>query len=481
MFRSALGSWRHRSTGLCVSLVVLVLSACASEGSTDDIAEEPITSPTTSSSNSDGSESGTPMPIGLPSSTGGDPTPTGASSQTADAMMPTSSPSSPSSPASPSMAGQTPTTPATTDDNPSTGAGGAGPDVTTGEGGASGGSGAGEGQDVDAGGSMPPGDPTQPQPAVDDDGCPRSLEGWGSVSGDGVQTTTGGGDAAPVRATSASELSGYASDGMPRVIEIEGTINVPRLEIRSNKTLVGVGADAQINGGLVIKGSLQSPVTNVIIRNLNINGASTGGEDAIQVQFAHHVWFDHCNIWDGPDGNLDMTHAVNWSTISWTIFRYTDAYRATPGESGDHRFSNLIGHSDDNGGEDRGKLKITLHHNWWSDGVRERMPRVRFGEVHVFNNYYSSGVSNYCVGAGAEAHILLENNYFDGVRNPHRYINSGDANTAHITSNGNEYSGASGDQVTGGGGQAFTMPGYDVEMDPASEVKDLVRRCSGPR
>jgi pectate lyase len=30
---------------------------------------------------------------------------------------------------------------------------------------------------------------------------------------------------------------------------------------------------------------------------------------------------------------------------------------------------------------DRGKLKVTFHHNWWADGVIERMPRVRFGDV----------------------------------------------------------------------------------------------------
>jgi pectate lyase len=321
----------------------------------------------------------------------------------------------------------------------------------------------------------------QPEPEVDEAGCPEALLGWGAVAGDGVQVTTGGGDATAVRPTSVSELMGYASDSMPRVIEIEGSFDVSRLDVTSNKTLVGIGPDATIRGGLVIRGSLQAPVSNVIVRNLNIDGGATGGEDAVQVQFAHHLWFDHCDIWDGPDGNLDMTHAVNWSTISWTIFRYTSAYRRPAGESGDHRFSNLIGHDDDNAGEDRGRLKITLHHNWWGEGVIERMPRVRFGEVHVFNNYYSSGSSNYCVGAGAEAHLLVENNYFDGVSSPHRYINAADANTANVSANGNEYPGASGERVTGGGGQAFTTPGYSVELDAAADVKELVQRCAGPR
>src|SRR5690606_20040902 len=65
-----------------------------------------------------------------------------------------------------------------------------------------------------------------PDPEVDEAGCPAALLGWGAVAGDGVQTTTGGGESAPVRPTSASELTAYASDPMPRVIEIEGSFEV---------------------------------------------------------------------------------------------------------------------------------------------------------------------------------------------------------------------------------------------------------------
>jgi pectate lyase len=302
------------------------------------------------------------------------------------------------------------------------------------------------------------------------------------VSGDNVTTTTGGGNAAPVRPANATELMDYASDSTPRVIEIAGTFNVPRLQINSNKTLVGIGNNATINGGLRIRGSSSEPIQNVIVRNLRVNGATTDvDDDAVQVYFAHHVWIDHCEIWDGPDGNLDMTHAVNWVTVSWTKFRYTTAYQRPEGESSDHRYSSLIGHSDDNASEDDGRLKITFHHNWWAERVIERMPRVRFGQVHVFNNYYASPDNNYCIRAGRNAHLLVEGNYFDGVDSPHEFNSAEDEPTAHITARNNVYNNTTGNQSTGGGGTPFTSVPYTATIEPANNVPAVVQACAGPR
>lgn len=321
-----------------------------------------------------------------------------------------------------------------------------------------------------------------PDSGVDEGDCPSALEGWATVSGDGIARTTGGGTAAPVRPKNAAELMAYASDDTPRVIEIAGTFDVPRLQINSNKTLLGVGQNATIRGGLSIRGNKNAPVRNVILKNLRIDGATTGVDgDAVQIYFAHHVWIDHCEIWDGPDGNLDMTHAVNWVTVSWTKFRYTSNYKRPSGESSDHRFSSLIGHSDGNASEDSGRLKITFHHNWWADGVIERMPRVRYGQVHVFNNYYASPGNNYCVRAGRNAQLLIEGNYFDRVNSPHQFNNSSDQATAHITARDNVYAQTSGDQATGGGGTPFTKAPYAFTQNPASEVPALVKRCAGPR
>src|SRR5947199_294929 len=78
--------------------------------------------------------------------------------------------------------------------------------------------------------------------------------------------------------------------------------------IGSNKTLVGA-CGAVFHGHLGLSGS-----ANVIVRNLTIVGYNctdspsdcSGGADAVTLQKqSHHVWFDHDDISDGSDGNLD--------------------------------------------------------------------------------------------------------------------------------------------------------------------------------
>jgi pectate lyase len=302
------------------------------------------------------------------------------------------------------------------------------------------------------------------------------------VEGDGVATTTGGGHAAPVRPKTAEELAELAADGEPRVIEIDQTFVVPRLQIASNKTLLGVGPEAKLVGGVRVRGSAGAPVRNVIIRNLRVDGGSSQADgDAVQLYFAHHVWIDHVAIWDGPDGNLDMTHAVNWVTVSWSTFRYTAAYQRPAGEAADHRYSSLVGHSDGNSKEDEGRLKITFHHDWWAEGVIERMPRVRFGQVHVFNNLFAAPGNNYCVRAGAGARLLVEGNAFEGVRDPHQFNSPDDELTASITVRDNLYEGTTGMRATGGGGAALASVPYAATIEPAAGVATAVRACAGPR
>ena len=92
-----------------------------------------------------------------------------------------------------------------------------------------------------------------------------------------------------------------------------------------------------------------------------------------------------------------------------------------------NRFSNhdkmmLIGSSDSgstaNG--DVGKLNVTIHHNLF-DRLVQRMPRVRFGKVHLYNNYYVVGDDfSYAWGVGVASQIFAENNFFEveGQRRP---------------------------------------------------------------
>lgn len=116
---------------------------------------------------------------------------------------------------------------------------------------------------------------------------------------------------------------------------------------------------------------------------------------------------DHVDIYDGQDGNLDVTEWGDFVTASQCQFRYT--------YDKPHRFSNLIAGSDGKTAN-RGKLMITYMYCWSGDRCQERMPRGRFGQVHCFNNYYSTketGSRDYCIGPGKEMRIIVENSDFD--------------------------------------------------------------------
>jgi len=77
-----------------------------------------------------------------------------------------------------------------------------------------------------------------------------------------------------------------------------------------------------------------------------------------------------------------------------------------------HDKSMLIG-STNTPGVDVGKLRVTLHHNRFAD-LGQRMPRVRFGQVDVYNNLYRATDNDtfiYALGVGVQSAIYAENNF----------------------------------------------------------------------
>jgi pectate lyase len=110
----------------------------------------------------------------------------------------------------------------------------------------------------------------------------------------------------------------------------------------------------------------------------------------------------------------------------------------------------------------------------------ERQPRVRYGKNHIFNNLYTSSGDDYCVRAGMDAQLLVENNAFIGVASPQQFNSTADQGTSYITANNNLYSGTSGSESTGGGGTPFTSPPYTYTLDAASTVQSAVQSGAGP-
>ena len=297
----------------------------------------------------------------------------------------------------------------------------------------------------------------------------QSPIGWASVSG----TTTGGAGGTTVTVTNGTDLISNAKSSGAMIIKVSGKISCDRVNVASNKTIEGAASGATVAGSLVMYGKSSTPVKNVIIRNLVIAPESGSFQDALSMQFADHIWVDHCDVSDlrsTLDGLCDMTHACDYITISWTKFSYPDSSTA-------HRFCMLISHSDNNGSEDLGHLKITLHHDWWAQNVHERMPRMRFCQVHSFNNYFSSAGNDYCIGAGVQAQVRVESNYFDGVANPHEFY-SGETTAIIAINSDNQYINTTGKQDVGQG-TCFTPP-YSYKLDAGSSVKSMVMSGAGP-
>ena len=206
-----------------------------------------------------------------------------------------------------------------------------------------------------------------------------------------------------------------------------------RIRIGSNTTIVGLDKHATIRGAWFdIRGSSSLNRTNIIIRNLTFEdtydcfpewsptdgtmGSWNALYDSISLRNADHAWIDHNTFIDRDtadstlpyyfgvlyqvhDGLLDITNASDFVTVSWNRFENHDKVM-------------LLG-SSDNAPADVGKLNVTLHHNLFMD-TGQRTARVRYGHVHIYNNYYRiSNPENYVYswGVGIQSAIYAENNF----------------------------------------------------------------------
>jgi pectate lyase len=70
----------------------------------------------------------------------------------------------------------------------------------------------------------------------------------------------------------------------------------------------------------------------------------------------------------------------------------------------------LIGHSDSNEDEDLGHLHITYANNYWYN-VNSRTPSIRFGTVHIINNYWDSLLLT-GVNCRMDAQVLIQSSAF---------------------------------------------------------------------
>ena len=235
-----------------------------------------------------------------------------------------------------------------------------------------------------------------------------------------VANVTGGsfgGNTLVVYATNYVSLSNYVRRAEALIINVQGAITNTESYCYiygNNKTIVGEGTNAAFYGCLRIN------ATNVIIQNLFITCSTNTGfsymtNDCITIDggskgTGKNIWIDHCTLFDATDGSIDITKGADYITVSWCRFSYLP-----PTPTDIHHYVDLIGSSDSDSGT---PFHVTFHHNWYDTNCLERMPSVRFGRVHCFNNYYTCAGNNYCIRTRISAQVLVENNYFQGVQNP---------------------------------------------------------------
>ncbi|WIM93544.1 pectate lyase [Actinoplanes oblitus] len=269
--------------------------------------------------------------------------------------------------------------------------------------------------------------------------------------------TSGGSSSTVVTVTTASALKSALGSSTSQTVRVSGLIPISGMySVASNKTILGVGSGSGVTGG----GFTLSGVRNVVIRNLVFRNAS---DDSINLQEGTtNVWIDHNDLSNGYDGLIDIKRGSDYITVSWNHLHHHDK-------------SMLLGHSDDNGAQDRGHLRVTYVHNWF-DGTNQRHPRVRFANpVHVLNNYYSN-IGSYGVASTENAGVLVERNYFENVAKP-TVTQTGDSDAGNLKVLNNYKVNSGTEEVRNGAGVAAIPYAYTPEAN--SSVKATVTAGAG--
>ncbi|KAK4489848.1 hypothetical protein RD792_000493 [Penstemon davidsonii] len=189
------------------------------------------------------------------------------------------------------------------------------------------------------------------------------------------------------------------------------------LIMTSNKTIDGRGAQVHIANGA---GLTLQYISNVIIHNIRVHDIKKGNGGLIRDSLNHYgqrtqsdgdgisifgstnIWIDHVSMSKCDDGLIDIVEASTAITISNSHFAQ-------------HNEVMLFGASDSYKKDQI--MQITLAFNHFGKGLKQRMPRVRYGFVHVVNNLYTRW-EMYAIGGSHGPTILSQGNDFTAPNNP---------------------------------------------------------------
>lgn len=197
---------------------------------------------------------------------------------------------------------------------------------------------------------------------------------------------------------------------------VSGTIALSSpIQIASDKTIDGRGADITIDGGGLF---VQGGRGNVIINNIRVRDTP---DDLIRFyDGGSRMWVHHCDLENGGDGAFDATEGVTEVTVSYTHIA-------------NHDKTMLIGAGSDSG--DGESLRWTAHHNWYDQCV-QRLPMIRFGWAHSFNNLIEWRSGTAMDVRLAPAQMLVENNIFaPQTAVGHKLLTHGDGAAVRLVGN----------------------------------------------
>lgn len=183
------------------------------------------------------------------------------------------------------------------------------------------------------------------------------------------------------------------------------------LMVSSNKTIDGRGARVHIAYGAGV--TLQY-VNNVILTNLHIHDIVSGNGGLIRDSIEHfgqrtasdgdgisifgstNIWVDHMSMSRCKDGIVDVIMGSTAITLSNNHITH-------------HNEVMLFGASDSYSADQ--KMQITVAFNHFGRGLVQRMPRCRWGFVHVVNNDYTHWLM-YAIGGSQNPTIVSQGNRF---------------------------------------------------------------------
>jgi pectate lyase len=189
--------------------------------------------------------------------------------------------------------------------------------------------------------------------------------------------------------------------------------------------------------------------------------------DAIEITGgAKNILIDHCDLYsdmthgkDYYDGLLDIKNGSSFVTVSWCAIH--DHYKASLISSGDEQVGDAV-------------IRATYHHNYFHN-CGSRLPSIRFGKAHIFNNYYLNNPDGSGVNSRMGAVVRVDGNYFQNTENPICFLDS--ATTGYWDVANNIFTSCTGSQPTTSTGQL--TPPYPYTLDTVADLPTTVPAGAG--